>query len=160
MQSGLNANNVIRPVDTSPVGSIGSLVVGPDLGNVYSSKTDDELLSLAADRASLEPEAQTALWAELKRRKMTDPHLWQNAAPDEVPFRAQNPAFNTPAKIAYGVLFVCFAAIGIRVLIEMDSREFLKFVLAFILLWGPIFAVIAWATRRALRGRPKHEKDS
>jgi len=26
-----------------------------------------------------------------------------------------------------------------------------KFILAFVLVWGPIFAVLAWATRRALR---------
>ena len=57
-----------------------------DLTSLYSSKTDDELLALAVERHSLEPEAQSALWAELKRRKVTDPSLRHHSMPDELPF--------------------------------------------------------------------------
>ena len=57
-----------------------------DLTSIYSSKTDDELLALAVERHSLEPEAQAALWAELKRRRLTDPSLRPRSMPDEVPF--------------------------------------------------------------------------
>lgn len=132
-----------------------------DLASVYSSKTDDELLALAADHASLEPEARPVLWAELGRRKLTDPHLWRGAVLDEVPFLAQNPAFNIPAKIATALLLVFVVSFGLFLMIAVEeSHQVFTFALVFILVWGPIFAAIAWATRRALRNRPKHEKDS
>jgi len=62
------------------------LIVKLDLTSLYSSKTDDELLALAVERHSLEPEAESALWAELKRRKLTDPSLRHHSMPDELPF--------------------------------------------------------------------------
>jgi hypothetical protein len=55
-----------------------------ELQRVYSDKTDDELLALAVERKSLEPEAQSLLWDELQRRKLTDPHLVHPNALDEM----------------------------------------------------------------------------
>ena len=39
--------------------------------NQYSKRSDDELLLLASDRATLKPEASSALDAELRRRSLT-----------------------------------------------------------------------------------------
>jgi hypothetical protein len=43
-----------------------------DLSTEYSGRSDDELLLLASDRASLTTEAATALDAELRRRNLTE----------------------------------------------------------------------------------------
>jgi len=76
------------------------------LEHVYSSKTDDKLLALAIELTSLEPEAQSALSAELGRRKLTGQRIRRHRATDEVAPLAQNPAFNFPAKAAAGLMFL------------------------------------------------------
>jgi hypothetical protein len=130
------------------------LIVKLDLTSIYSSKTDDELLALAVERHSLEPEAQAALWAELKRRKLTDPSLRHRSMPDEVPFPKQNPAFNTPAKIAAVSIFLWMVGLGLTFAIAASQAHMLgTLVVAYILICGPIFAAIAWATHRALHNR-------
>src|ERR1044071_5179958 len=43
-----------------------------DFSTEYSKRSDDELLLLASERASLTTEAATALDAELRRRNLTD----------------------------------------------------------------------------------------
>jgi hypothetical protein len=127
-------------------------VVKLDLTSIYSSKTDDELLVLAVERHSLEPEAQSALWAELKRRRLTDPALRHGSMPDEVPFLKQNPAFNTPAKIAAVLLLLWIVGLGLTYVIASSQDHMLgTLVVGYVLIFGPIFGAIAWATRRALR---------
>ena len=127
----------------------------PDLKERYSSKTDDELLALAVDLHSLEPEAQTVLLAELRQRELSDRHLWPHTEPDEVPFLAQNPAFNSPAKVAGAVILLGMVGLGLSFVIAAAQAQMLTtMVLLYVLVWGPIFGAIAWATRRALRNRP------
>ena len=124
----------------------------PSLEHVYSSKTDDELLALAVERTSLEPEAQSVLSAELRRRKLTDPRFLHHRATDEVAPLAKNPAFNFPAKAAAGLIFLACAGFLLTLIIAAAQVHLLlKFILAFVLVWSPIFAVLAWVTRRALR---------
>ena len=124
-----------------------------DFKSTYLSKTNDELLTLASIRHSLEPEAQSALWDELRRRELTDPRL-RLCTMDEIPFRAQNPAFNTPAKIAALVMSVGLVGLALTYLIAAAQVHQLGiFVVACVLIWGPIFLFVAWATRRALRNR-------
>jgi hypothetical protein len=128
------------------------LIVKIDFESIYLSKTDDELLALAVNRHSLEPEAQSALWDELRRRKLTDPHL--RARPDEIPLRGQNPAFNTPARIAALVMCLGLVGLGLTYILAVAQVHQLGiFVAACVLVWGPIFLFIAWATRRTLRNR-------
>ena len=43
-----------------------------DFTTEYSERSDDELLLLASDRASLTTEAAAALYAELRRRNLTE----------------------------------------------------------------------------------------
>jgi len=122
------------------------------LEHVYSSKTDDELLALAVERTSLEREAQSVLAGELRRRKLTDPRFPHHRATDGVVPLAQNPAFNFPARAAAGLMFLGCAGVLLTLIIAAAQVHLLfKFVLAFALVWGPIFAILAWATRRALR---------
>ena len=122
------------------------------LEHVYSSKTDDELLALAVERTSLEPEAQSILWAELRRRKLTDPRFLHRRASDEVPPSAQNPAFNFPAKTAAVVMFLwCAGFLLIFIRLAAHDHVLTSAILVFVLVWGPIFAVLAWLARRALR---------
>ncbi len=45
-----------------------------DFSTEYSERSDDELLLLASDRASLTTEAAAALDAELRRRNLTESH--------------------------------------------------------------------------------------
>src|SRR5262249_23909296 len=104
-------------------------------------------------RRSLEPEAQSALWAELHRRKLTDPGLRPRTTPDGPPFTKQNPAFNTPAKIGAAWLLLGIIGFGF---IFVEAHLLCSAVLMSYLVWGPIFAMIAWATHRALRNRKKH----
>ena len=96
-----------------------------DLTAIYSSKTDDELLALAVERHSLEPAAQSALWAELKRRKLTDPSLRHRSMTDELPFPKQNPAFNTPAKIAALWMFLSLVGLGLTFAIAAGKAHVL-----------------------------------
>ena len=122
------------------------------LERVYSLKTDDELVALAGERNSLEPEARSVLWTELRRRKLTDPSVLHRRATDEVAPLTQNPAFNFPAKAAAGLMGLGVAGVLLTLIIAAAQVHLLfKFILAFVLVWGPIFAVLAWATRRALR---------
>lgn len=122
------------------------------LEHVYSSKTDDELLALAVERNSLEPQARSVLWAELRRRKLTDPRFLHRRAIDEVPPLTQNPAFNFPARTAAGLMVLACAGFLFTIVIAAAQVHLLfKVILAFVLVWGPIFVVLAWATRRALR---------
>jgi hypothetical protein len=67
-----------------------------------------------------------------------------------------NPAFNTPAKV--GLILLGAWAFGLvaffvyEVTRENNGVEQLaRFALNYVLFFGPIFAVIAWATHRALR---------
>ena len=129
------------------------LIVKVDFKSVYLSKTNDEILALAVSRHSLEPEAQSALWDELRRRKLTDPRLRLRARSDGAPV-GQNPAFNTPAKIA--ALAMCAGLVGLAltyIIAVAQGHQLGIFIVACALIWGPIFLFIAWATRRALRDR-------
>ena len=129
-----------------------------DFKSIYLSKTSDELLVLAASRHSLEPEAQSALWDELRRRKLTDPRLRLRLTPDETPPVGQNPAFNTPAKIA--ALVMCGGLVGLAltyIIAVAQGHRLGIFVVGCALVWGPIFLFIAWATRRALRNRGRSD---
>ena len=122
------------------------------LERVYSLKTDDELVALAGERNSLEPEARSVLWTELRRRKLTGPSVLHRRATDEVAPLAQNPAFNFPAKAAAGSMVLACAGFLLTLIIAAAHVHLLfKVILAFVLVWGPIFAILAWATRRALR---------
>jgi hypothetical protein len=80
------------------------------LQEVYSAKTDDELLALAVERGSLEGEAQSVLWDELRRRKLTDRHLLHPRPSDEL--NRRNLAFSLPAKIGGAVMLI---AVGFSV---------------------------------------------
>lgn len=129
----------------------------PDFKELYSSKTDDEILAQAVDLHSLEPEAQIVLRTELRRRNLTDQHLWPRTEPDEVPFLAQNPAFNSPAKVAGVLILLGMVGLGLSFVIAAAQAQMLiTMVLLYVLVWGPIFLAIAWATRRALRNRRSH----
>ena len=122
------------------------------LGHVYSSKTDDELLALVVERTSLEPEAQSILSSGLRRRKLTDPRVLHHRATEQVAPSAQNPAFNFPARVAGSVMLLGCAGFLLTFIIAVAQvHQLFKFILALVLVWGPIFTVIAWATRRSLR---------
>ena len=79
----------------------------------------------------------------------------------------KNPAFNAPAKVGqilmalfvFGIVASFFVAIVARDL--GWKQELSTFALVMLLFWGPIFAAIAWATRRSLRKArllPKNRK--
>jgi len=128
------------------------LIVKVDFKSIYLSKTSDELLALAVSHHSLEPAAQSALWDELRRRKLTDPRL--RAKPDETTLVGQNPAFNAAAKIAAVVM--CAGLVGLvftYIIAAGQGHQLGLFIAAYALVWGPVFLLIAWATRRALRNR-------
>jgi len=117
------------------------------------SKTDDELLALALERKSLEPAAQSVLWVELRRRKLTYPRLLHPPASNEI--RGQNLAFNLSAKVGAVVMLVAYGALGLTLAVAVArEHQFFKLVLVFVLFWGPLFAVTAWAAHRAFRNRP------
>jgi hypothetical protein len=125
----------------------------PDLELVYSAKTDDELFALAADRRSLEPDAQSVLWTELRRRKLSDSHPLHPRATDEIP--KTNLAFNLPAKVGAAVMLLGLGAFGLTLgIAAAREHRFFNLVLVLVLFWGPIFATIVWATQHALRNRP------
>jgi hypothetical protein len=72
----------------------------------------------------------------------------------KLPFHKQNPAFNTPAKIAALWMFLSLVGLGLSFAIAAAKAHMLgTLVLGYVLIWGPIFAAIAWATHRALRNR-------
>jgi hypothetical protein len=125
----------------------------PDLERVYSAKTNDELIALAAQRRSLEPDAQTVLWTELRRRKLTDSHLLRPSAAYKTP--SQNLSFNLPAKAGAVVILLVLGAFGLTLgIAAAREHQFFNLALIFVLFWGPILAAIAWGTQRALRNRP------
>lgn len=140
----------------------------PDsLEQLYRVKTDDELLALGTDRDSLVPEAQALLAQELVRRGIAVPRPPVHVESDTVLHLEENPAFNAPAKVGqillalfvFGTVASFFVAIVVR---DLDwKKELSTIALVMLLFWGPIFAVIAWATRRNLRKArllPKNRK--
>jgi hypothetical protein len=78
-----------------------------------------------------------------------------------------NPAFNTSAKVGLALIvlffFGTFGTWIIRIALEdvQWKQELLTILLGVLFIFGPIFAAIAWATRRALRNSThasKHQK--
>jgi hypothetical protein len=142
--------------------------VQPDsLEQLYRAKTDDELLALGADRGSLVPEAQALLAQELARRGLAVQRPTIRVESDTVLHLEENPAFNAPAKVGvillalfvFGTVAFFFVAIVTRDL--GWKRELSMVAVVMLLFWGPIFAAIAWATRRNLRKArllPKNRK--
>lgn len=122
------------------------------LERVYSCKTNDELLALAVERKSLEPQAQSVLWDELRRRKLTLP-LLPHATPSDR-MSGENPAWNLPAKSAAVVMLLGWGALGLRLVIAVArEHQLLNLLLLFVVFWGPLLAAIAWGAKRALRNR-------
>jgi hypothetical protein len=135
--------------------------MGSAFAGVYSSKTDDELLGLAAEYKSLTPEAQSALWAELRRRKLTDPHFLHCGTPEGVPPSGENAAFNFPAKVGAVTMFVAVIALLLTLArVAAYDHVLPKAILVVALVWAPIFAALVWATRRALRSRSQTSQRS
>jgi len=142
--------------------------VQPDsLEQLYRVKTDDELLALGADRDSLVPEARALLAQELARRGLAVRRPPTHVESDTVLHLEENPAFNAPAKVGvillalfvFGTVAFFFVAIVTRDL--GWKRELSMVAVVMLLFWGPIFAAIAWATRRNLRKArllPKNRK--
>ena len=68
-----------------------------------------------------------------------------------------NPSFNTPAKVGLGLIalffFGTFGTWIIRIALEdvQWKQELSTILLGVLVIFGPIFAAIAWATKRALR---------
>jgi len=64
----------------------------------------------------------------------------------------QNPAFNAPAKIGALAIFLWTVGMGLTDAIAASQAHMLgTLVVGYVLICGPIFAAIAWATHRALR---------
>jgi len=119
-----------------------------DVQTVYSAKTDDELLALFRERNSLEAEAQSFLWTELH---LTDPSQLRQPSPAEVP---ANPAFNSPAKIAYGILALACVGFLTAIIVAVANEHLLfMFIFLFALFWGTMFIALAWAIRHTLQNR-------
>jgi len=130
--------------------------VNNDLSFSYSAKTDDELLELFLERRSLEPEAESLLWDEIKRRRLKVPHHHAAPEPDEVPFLHQNPALNTPAKIGASIFILAFLVLFVELVFlpkyDPEWRKHFAYIFGgFLLIFGPIFAGIALVTRRMLK---------
>lgn len=122
------------------------------LERVYSCKTDDELHTLAVERKSLEPQAQSVLWDELRRRELTLPLLPHTQPSDRM--SGENPAWNLPAKSAAVVMLVGWGALGLRLVIAVArEHQLLNLLLLSVVSWGPLLAAIPWGTKRALRNR-------
>ena len=66
----------------------------------------------------------------------------------------------TPAtKIGLGILAVGLGAFVVRVVVAfVEEGVALEMALGMLLIWGPIFGAVAWATRRALRNSSHHSK--
>jgi hypothetical protein len=127
-----------------------------DLSSSYSAKTDDELLELFLDRRSLEPEAQSLLWDQIRLRRLKVPHYQTAPELDEVPFLQQNAAFNTPAKIGASIFILAFFVLLVELVFlpkyDTEWRKHFAYIFGgFLLVFGPIFAGIALVTRRMLK---------
>jgi hypothetical protein len=123
------------------------------LKTLYASKTDGELLDLASDRRDLEHEARLLLFDELHRRELKLPGvLPRTTSSNEINPSSQNPAFNLPAKIAFAIFVVGWGSLAIEALIALVRSPTMPYmVLSTLVICGPIFGGIVWATRRALR---------
>jgi hypothetical protein len=141
--------------------------VQPDsLEQLYRAKTDDELLALEADRDSLVPEARALVAQELAHRGLAVRRPPTHVESDTMLYLEENPAFNAPAKVGYILLalFVVGMASFLVAIVARDlnwKQELSTVALVMLLFWGPIFAAIAWATRRNLRKArllPKNRK--
>jgi hypothetical protein len=78
-----------------------------------------------------------------------------------------NPPFSTSAKVGLALIalffFGTFGTWIVRIVLEdvQWKQELLTMLLGLLFIFGPIFAAIAWATRRALRNSTrtsKHQK--
>ncbi len=128
------------------------------LKELYFQKTDDELLALGADEDSLLPEARPLLAEELARRGLSVPRSSTTRPESDTTLHLEeNPAFNAPAKaghillalFVFGSLTFYLAMIVSR---DLDwKRDLSMFALLMLIIFGPIFAAIVWATRRNLR---------
>jgi hypothetical protein len=123
------------------------------LKQLYSAKTDDDLLALAVDQDSLVPEAQAE---EFARRGLSVPRSPTQVESETALRLEENPAFNAPAKVGQVLLalFVFgFLAFLLEVIVWRNpdwKRDLTALAAVMLLLFGPIFAAIAWATRRNL----------
>ncbi|HET7206818.1 MAG TPA: hypothetical protein VFI95_09605 [Terriglobales bacterium] len=138
-----------------------------DFAALYSLKRDEELLALAADECSLTAEARAVLTSELARRKLTPLQSRREVTPSSKRKRSdtinmdENPAFNTPAKISYILLFVfCWGTFVelLTVLIREDNhwkQEIGSIIVGMVVVFGPILAVIIWATHRYFRNKQR-----
>jgi hypothetical protein len=124
---------------------------------LYSTKTDDELLALGAEQGSLTPEARSILTNELERRGLSVRRHPTRVESDTMIHLEENPAFNAPAKFGH-ILLAIFVfgnlAFYLSMMVSRDldwTQVLSRFALLMLLVWGPIFAAIAWATRRNLR---------
>jgi ABC-type sugar transport system permease subunit len=123
----------------------------------YRHKTDDELLALAAARDALVPEAQDILTKEFQRRNLIVPRPARRVHSENTPDLEKNPAFHTTAKVGgiLATIFVIGTAAGFVILaVTLDpdwKRNLFVSVVALLVVVGPFFAVIRWATWRNLR---------
>jgi len=92
---------------------------------------------------------------EARQRNIVFPDTVQNEA--RFWRNLGNPSFNTPAKVGFALIVLLFYAIPgtfIFRIIREDvqwKQELLTWLVGFLFIFGPIFAAIVWATRRALR---------
>lgn len=118
----------------------------------YASKTDGELLALAGESMSLDPDARLVLWQELDRRRLSPARFRPSEASGQEEIPGANPAFNIPAVIAASALALGLIGLLLRAVFAFAQEGHLfEVVVGGLLLWGPIFGAIAWATKRALR---------
>jgi hypothetical protein len=93
---------------------------------------------------------------ELERRALSVRRHPARVESDTTLHLEENPAFNVAAKVGYLVLAI-FVFGNLAFLFSLVSRDMdwkgalSVLVLPMLLVWGPIFAAIAWATRRNLR---------
>ena len=85
-------------------------------------------------------------------------HYASLAKNEEILDVKENPAFNTPAKMAFflyaiglGALVIGFASMFIHK--ASWERDVLWLIAAPVLMFGPIFAAIVWSTRRYFRNK-------
>jgi hypothetical protein len=102
---------------------------------------------------------------EARQRNIVFPDTVQNEA--RFWRNLGSPAFNTPAKVGLGLIalffFGTFGTWIIRIALEdiQWKQELSTILLGMLVIFGPIFGAIAWATRRALRSSShasKHRK--
>jgi hypothetical protein len=82
-----------------------------DFFTEYSERSDDELLLLASDRASLTTEAATALDAELCRRHLTE---FDQVRHQQFVKRNEQRAAVIPKGLNRGGVYPTVAAVGLR----------------------------------------------